>query len=228
MTESDREPATPSQRVFTVWPLISAAAALLLAGGLSAILFYRPNEPFRIDLAWMAEMVENRGGVVGVIAMVLNWLGGGVIGALVVPLGIIIALLLVRRRWAALFFALSVIVSGGLVELLKQLVGRTRPEDMIVVSDYGSFPSGHTANAATMAVVLGLVFGRTWLWAAGLAYTALMAISRTYLGAHWLSDTIGGVLIGAAVAVIIWAPLARRLEDERHPRSSEPIPPLAG
>lgn len=228
MTESDREPATPSQRVPTVWPLISAAAALLLAGGLSAILFYRPNEPFRIDLDWMAEMVENRGGVAGAIALVMNWLGGGVIGALVVPLGIIIALLLVRRRWAALFFALSVIVSGGLVELLKQLVGRTRPEDMIVVSDYGSFPSGHTANAAAMAVVLGLVFGRTWLWAAGLAYTALMAFSRTYLGAHWLSDTIGGVLIGAAVAVIIWAPLARRLEDERHPRSSEPIPPLAG
>jgi undecaprenyl-diphosphatase len=228
MTESDREPATPSQRVFTVWPLISAAAALMLAGGLSAILFYRPNEPFRIDLAWMAEMVENRGGVVGVIAMVLNWLGGGVIGALGVPLGIIIALLLVRRRWAALFFALSVMASGGLVELLKQLVGRTRPEDMIVVSDYGSFPSGHTANAATMAVVLGLVFGRTWLWAAGLVYTALMAISRTYLGAHWLSDTIGGVLIGAAVAVIIWAPLARRLKDERRPRCGESIPPLVG
>jgi undecaprenyl-diphosphatase len=42
-----------------------------------------------------------------------------------------------------------------------------------------------------------------------------MAVSRTYLGAHWLSDTVGGLLIGAGVAVIVWAPLAYRIAREK-------------
>jgi membrane-associated phospholipid phosphatase len=45
-------------------------------------------------------------------------------------------------------------------------------------------------------------------------YTAVMALSRTYLGAHWLTDTIGGVLLGAGIAVLIWAPFAQRLRRE--------------
>jgi undecaprenyl-diphosphatase len=42
-----------------------------------------------------------------------------------------------------------------------------------------------------------------------------MLLSRTYLGVHWLSDTIGGVLLGVAVAVIVWAPFASRIQRER-------------
>jgi undecaprenyl-diphosphatase len=45
-----------------------------------------------------------------------------------------------------------------------------------------------------------------------------MALSRTYLGAHWVTDTVGGILIGAAMAVLVWALFATRVRDER-PRS---------
>jgi undecaprenyl-diphosphatase len=85
---------------------------------------------------------------------------------------------------------------------------------MLVQSDPGSFPSGHTANAATMVVVFCILFPRVWVWCAGVVWAVLMAISRTYLGAHWLSDTIGGLVLGAGVAVIVWAPLAYRLAKE--------------
>ena len=42
-----------------------------------------------------------------------------------------------------------------------------------------------------------------------------MAWSRTLLGAHWLSDTIGGALIGAGVVLVLWAFSAHWLEAER-------------
>jgi len=207
--------ATISQKASRRWPVISATVAILLAAALGAILALRPDEPLAVDLEWMEEMLDERNAVIEALALVMNYLGGGIIGVVIVPAVVIVAFLIARRPWAALYFTLSIIASAGLVQLLKQLVGRARPEEILVVADYGSFPSGHTANAATMAVVFGLVFGRLWIWAAGFLYTAMMAFSRTYLGAHWLSDTIGGILIGAGVAVIIWAPFADRLERER-------------
>jgi undecaprenyl-diphosphatase len=65
-----------------------------------------------------------------------------------------------------------------------------------------------------MVVVLGILFPRVWVWCVGAAWAVLMAVSRTYLGAHWLSDTLGGLLLGAAIAVIVWAPLAHRIALE--------------
>ena len=60
----------------------------------------------------------------------------------------------------------------------------------------------------------GILFPRVWVWCLGVAWAILMAISRTYLGAHWISDTIGGLLLGAGVAIIVWTPLAHRLAIE--------------
>ena len=126
-----------------------------------------------------------------------------------------VALLIVRRPWAAGYFIVASAASAGAVQLLKNIFDRARPDDMIVASDFGSFPSGHAANAATIAVAFGVIFPRVWVWVLGAVYTVLMAISRTYLGAHWLSDTIGGMLVGAGVAFVLWAALAGPLERER-------------
>ena len=79
----------------------------------------------------------------------------------------------------------------------------------------GSFPSGHVANAATLAALLAIILWRWWVVVAGAVYVVLMALSRTYLGAHWISDTVGGLLIGAGVALIVWAPFANRMLSER-------------
>ena len=212
--------ARQAARISRRWPLVSGGMGILLVAALGAIIAYRENNlPFSFDLAFLGELVEHRSAFWNVPALLMNNIGGGIIGTFVVPLAIILIFLVLRMKWAALYFAIATIVSAGLVQLLKNLYERPRPHDILVASDLGSFPSGHTANAATMAVVLSLVLRRVWIWAAGVVYTVIMLLSRTYLGAHWLSDTIGGLVLGSAVAVIVWAPLAHRLLTERERRS---------
>ncbi|WP_328744417.1 phosphatase PAP2 family protein [Gulosibacter sediminis] len=140
----------------------------------------------------------------------------------VIPVVTIVGLLLLRRPWAALYYASATILATLIVQLVKNIVGRPRPLDILVAADPGSFPSGHSANAAVMAATFAIIFPRVWVWVAGAVYTVGMMLSRTYLGAHWISDTIGGLLIALGIAIIIWAPLASRLQRERE----RPHPPI--
>jgi len=195
------------------WPIVSGVTALVLALGLGAIVTFRSGQlPF--DTAWLEELVEHRTPLLTAPALVMNFLGGGWFAVFVIPLGVPLVLVLCRKRWSALYFLLTSAVAAGLVHLLKALYGRARPSEILVSVDLGSFPSGHVTNAAVIAVALGLLLRRRWVWIVGAAYVLLMALSRTYLGAHWLSDTIGGALTGTAVAILVWAPFAKAIERE--------------
>jgi membrane-associated phospholipid phosphatase len=215
------KPPTPAEervarRVQRRWWVVSALGAIGVVLLLGVVITARAGS-LGIDEEFMGELVEHRSPFWQAPALVFNVIGAGVVGVFVVPLGVAAVLLLRRRPWAALYWIASCALSAGVVQVIKHTFGRARPEEILVVSDYGSFPSGHTANAATLAVVLGVILRRTWVWIAGVVYTVAMLLSRTYLGAHWLTDTVGGLLIGAGVAVVLWAPVAHRLlaEQER-------------
>lgn len=198
--------------------------ALLLAIGLGVILLVRGNGPLSIDDGWMHDLAAIRGPVLTALSDAMNFIGGGWFAIFVVPLGGAALFLLARRRWAALVFVVACAASAGLVQLLKGLFGRARPEDILVAVDPGSFPSGHTANAATIAVVLGLLLSRIWVWAAGAVWVVAMALSRTYLGAHWLSDTVGGALLGAGVGLLVWLAFSRLELPERERLAARSAP----
>ena len=196
-------------------PIIGGGFAIVAAALMGIILTARANVLFEFDEEWAEDLLGLRGPVGDVFAYFMNTLGGGVVGVFVVPILAALAMVILRRPWGALYFIVASAASAGAVQLLKNLFGRARPEEIIVASDFGSFPSGHVANAATIAVAVGVIMPHVWVWIAGAVYTVLMAISRTYLGAHWLSDTIGGVLVGAGVALLVWAVFAAPLERER-------------
>lgn len=197
-------------RVTRHWPTISGAVAIALAVAVGTIALIRGNLPFEGDAEWMEEIVEHRSPFWEVPSLLMDFLGGGWF-AYTLPVVIVVLFCLRKRFWTALFFGASCALSGLVVQLLKNIFGRPRPEEILVMSDFGSFPSGHAANAATLAMCFGIIFARAWVWVVGVFYVVLMMLSRTYLGAHWFSDTVGGLLVGVAVVLIVWAPLAKKV-----------------
>jgi len=202
-------------------PALSGGLVLLALGvGLGAWVLARGNDPFMIDAWWSELLATNRVEPLLWFSYAMNALGGGWFGVFGVPILVAVLLVALRRPWAAAYFLAAEIVSAAIVQVLKHVFGRERPDDIIVVSDFGSFPSGHVANATTIAVALAVIFPRVWVVVAGAVWVLLMAFSRTYLGAHWLSDTAGGALVGAAAALLLAAAFAAPLARERARRMS--------
>lgn len=204
-------------RTLLWWGLGTLVASALLG----AAIVFGYTEPPGLDRWWNEAIVQHRADWMLTGALVLDHIGGGWVAILVVPLLVIIALLLARRWRGAVFAAAAFLASAALVQLLKNLFGRARPEDMIVTSDFGSFPSGHTANAATIALVLCLLFPRVWVALVGAAWIVAMAVSRTLLSVHWATDTLGGALVGASAVLLIAAVMLpwARTTSKRIPRS---------
>jgi membrane-associated phospholipid phosphatase len=121
-----------------------------------------------------------------------------------------------RRRtgvWILLTTALGGILDSG----LKILIGRDRPHWIDPVSHAigGSFPSGHSLTSAmACAVLLRLAWplvSRRWAWSTvAVAVPLITGFTRMFLGVHFLSDVIGGWLVGAGLV------LAMTLVDVRH------------
>lgn len=137
--------------------------------------------------------------------------------------GLAAAVLLHRagRPNAALLSAL--VPPAGLIlnVLVKELIGRPRPDDGLVyvlLTPIGlSFPSGH---AMASAVVYGFLALMAWTHVASrsrrlalvltLATTILLVgLSRVYLGVHWFSDVIGGWTGGLLLLVLVMRLYAR-------------------
>ena len=144
---------------------------------------------------------------------------GGVMLRNLFALITIAGLLLIRLRREATLFA-ATILSGWVVNtLIKSLIGRPRPTIVSHLAEAGgsSFPSGHSFNSAVvyMGIALALASlsaqrGVRWSMIAGAALiSALIALSRVWLGVHYPSDVIAGWLGGTAWALTASALLYR-------------------
>jgi membrane-associated phospholipid phosphatase len=202
--------ARPSEPLILAAPGRDAAAAAAVAALTAVVLVVAADRAAlahiqHADDSWLRLMVSWRDGPVTVIAKVFN-----VLGLVYVTLPVRIAVagyLAVRRRWwhCAAFVA-AVVLSEILIGPLKGAYDRARPPGPLVATSGASFPSGHSiaASVTVLAAVIALVppGGRRVAWGlAGAAFAVLMALSRAYLAAHWLSDAIAGLLLGTACAL---------------------------
>jgi diacylglycerol kinase family enzyme/membrane-associated phospholipid phosphatase len=118
-------------------------------------------------------------------------------------------LTLLGRHRAALRGVASLTVASILANLVgKQVFGGDRPllKDVPIgrhlrrQPSTPSFPSGHSASAAAFAT--GVALESTAVGGAIAPVAAGVAYSRLHTGAHWLSDVVGGIALGAGVATI--------------------------
>ncbi len=113
---------------------------------------------------------------------------------------------------AALRFLVILLVTGVVAAVIKRIVQAPRPLQLLgeghvrVLLDplrQMSFPSGHSAAAAALAMWAWRQPSpsgrRLWPWL--LAF--LCGLSRVYVGAHWVTDVVGGWLLGVAVAAAV-------------------------
>jgi membrane-associated phospholipid phosphatase len=209
--------------------LVDSRRGLLVSGGLllgfaAVTVLYllpatRPAVQGVDDAVWrFAVRVENK--PTTAIAVALSWLGSGWVNW---PLRAAALLLLAwRRHWLRLAaFALAVLTSELLIGTLKNTVDRPRPPDALITTSAAAFPSGHAIASAVTAVGLVLVLatpGRSrWRWEVdAVVFTAIMALSRVYLRAHWLSDTVAGALLGAGLA-LGWPALLMAIRHQYDP-----------
>lgn len=205
------------------WQIVTPAV-LLLAGFLvpAVLLIANQGDPAfnGLDTMWQAYVYTLHSPFWDQVNTVLNWVG--YVGMLILQGVLVVVLLLWRRPWSSLFAAVASLTALGLTQLAKAAVGRHRPEGAKVLTDTGSYPSGHVSATTTFLVIMVLLLGRYWSRLVALAGIVAMMISRTYLSAHWLSDVIGAFCLTAGVVLLVWWPF-RNVCIRENERGNAPI-----
>jgi len=150
-----------------------------------------------------------------------------------IPLYAILLVFIIRKyRWNSVWILVAVVVlitlSDQLANVLKDGVKRFRPcKDPDIghlvhtVNDYCrssyGFVSGHAANSFALATFISLLFPRRWVIAAMVFWAVLVSYSRIYLGVHYPGDVMGGWILGALIAFVLYLFLKRIIIPNQTP-----------
>lgn len=132
----------------------------------------------------------------------------GDMGILWIVLGVVMLFFKKTRRKG--FLMLLCLLGAWLVNdfVLKPLIARPRPFNIIpglenlVGEDSFSFPSGHTNASFACALALTLIYGKKGAWA--YLPAALIAVSRCYVGVHYPTDILGGMVVGTLMSLAVY------------------------
>lgn len=183
--------------------LPKAASACLLGMALTAfaLVWTRPGQV--LD-QWISPEAD-RGGVLFVLARGLLWCAGDplVLGGLLT--GVLLASAFGGRIRAALAGTAVVVCSFAAAQLIKEAL--PRPEfDVAEATSHNSFPSGHVTVVA--AIVCAILFAlpahlRWWAAVPGAVVVAAVGAATVLVGWHRFSDSLGAVLLVAALGCLV-------------------------
>ena len=219
----------------SVWrPLIFGAgiAAVLFAAFL-ALAAARDSSAVRALDESVSEAVQSlRSGPLTAVTLRVTDFGDTTFVLIIIAL--LVAYLLWRRRWRVAALVVVVVGLGRLLGTVAQnVVGRTRPDQagaLIALPATPAFPSGHSITAMLLYGVLGFLLwrGLKVAWQRDLALSVCtvlivaIGLTRIYLGVHWPTDVVAGILLGGAwVSLMCGAYASWERHDANRTRSSE-------
>jgi len=201
------DPSHPEIKTLLVLAVLLIGATWLFLGVLEDVVSGDPL--VRVDLGFYRILQDLRTPWGDRIMVFVTELGDGAVIALVSAA--VLAWLLWLRKWRIAAYWSAAIVFGQLAAaIFKLALQRPRPLTNIYdgLSTY-AFPSGHAVMSTVvygfLAVLIARQLSRAHRWVAYATAALLIgaiAMSRLYLGAHWLSDVLGGLSLG-----IVWVSL---------------------
>lgn len=185
---------------------------ILLFISLSALVYFFP--PTFIDIKISKEIQEYEYAAIENLMIFISWFGG-TIKVLSLSLGAACVFYFMKYLKEALFVASTMLVS--VVNYgFKLLIDRPRPDSSLVNivqdAEHHSFPSGHTSFYVVyfgflIFLMIYLQIPKKILRSLGIFICAFLIatipLSRIYLGVHWVTDVIGGFLLGLIMLIII-------------------------
>lgn len=202
------DPARPASRAL----LLLAAVLILGAWGFLGVLedVITGDPLVRVDSGVYHLLHGLRTPLADTVMIALTELGDA---AVTFPVVIVVLLWLVfRRAWrVAAYWLGAVAFAAALVPALKASLRLPRPVPLLYDGAYGfAFPSSHATMSLVIYGFLGVLLARElsargrWLvFGVAVPLVGLIAFSRLYLGAHWLSDVLGGLAFGAAWVALL-------------------------
>jgi undecaprenyl-diphosphatase len=176
------------------------------------------------DSQVMLELARERRPWLTVVMQALSIAGSGLV-EFPVALGLVLALAVRGRKDKARWYAAAALSGWALYALAKLVVRRHRPHiisHLMHGAGWYSYPSGHTMLAPLVFGLGAIAWTAEWssprtrrltLLLAGLGCIAI-GVSRTYLGLHYPTDVVGGLLLGTAWSglwLLGWEPRRREV-----------------
>jgi membrane-associated phospholipid phosphatase len=213
-----------------------AIAVILVLGPFGILVreVTRDGDVTRLDLSaarGLHEIVVNSRGVV-VVMEAISFIGSPPWFYVLLGLATVF-FWLKRRRRLAVFIAITGLMGGVVDTAVKYWVARPRPvlENPVAAAPANSFPSGHTMMATIGYGVLLLVFiplvAKKWRVPLVIGFLLLVAIigfARLALGVHFITDVVGGFILGLAWLAASTAAFSIWRTEEGKP----PVEPLEG
>lgn len=193
--------------------MVASSTVCVLLAGLLGLLFAGESTPSAVD-RWVLDTVPDAFAFAALVDLV-----GELVGFVLAMTLLAAACLALGRRRLAVLALVGPGLSAVVTTLLKPVVGRT------INGGFLSYPSGHTAVATALAIVLALLVvdllqprrlvAVLLLAGAAVIAGAAMGWSQVLLSAHYATDTLGGfctaVAVVTATALLVdrWADRAR-------------------